>query len=118
MPKQTPGPAKPTAVITRLKANGTVALPAFRPLAELSTVEDDEELKREMLARLDEIYDRALNRERTIGKDQRVIVDPDSHSACKVVEIASDILGVKMGQRPKGAPFDPAVFAAPAKEAS
>lgn len=116
--KPVPGPAKASATLDRLKANGDIKLPAFRPLAELALVTDDDSLKREMLARLDWIYDKAMNRERTVGKDQNIILDPDSHSACKVVEIASEILGVKVGKRPTGGVFDATIFDKPAKEAS
>jgi hypothetical protein len=93
-------------------------LPAFKPLRELATITDDDELRRQMLARLDDIYDRAIRRERTVGKDQNVVLDPDSHSACKVVEIASDILGVKVGKRGGGGAFDPSVFQPAKVEAS
>ena len=116
--KPVDGPAKATATLNRLKANGDISLPAFKPLKELATVTNEDDLRREMLARLDDIYDRAVGRERTIGKNQDIIKDPDSHSACKVVEIASEILGVKVGKRPTGGAFDPSVFSQPAKEAS
>jgi hypothetical protein len=119
MPKESaPGPAKASATLSRLRANGDINLPAFRPLKDLAAVTDDDELRREMLARLDDIYRLATTRERTIGKDQRVIVDPDSNAACKVVEIASDILGVKVGKRTRGDAIDPSVFAPVKVEAS
>jgi hypothetical protein len=89
--------------------------PKFRQLKELAKVDDPDELLGEMLARLDEIYSMAMSRARTVGKDQTVIMDPDGHTACKVVEIASNILGVKP-KVAKGGLFDPAHFGQPRNE--
>jgi len=102
-------------------ASGVLATPEFRPLRALATVDNEDELRAEMLARLDDIYDRAIKRERTVGKDQHVVLDPDGNTATKVVEVAASILGVKVKVRQPGGSgnaFDPTPFAAPLKEVS
>lgn len=69
--------------------------PLFLSLRDIDRIEDPELRLAAALDRLDAISRMALGRERTVGKDQHVILDPDCNAAVKVEEVAHRLLNVE-----------------------
>ena len=88
--------------------------PLFKSLRDIDTIEDPELRLQAALDRLDYISQLALGRERTVGKDQHVIKDPDCNAACKVEEVAHRLLSVEP-RRVKLKPPDLDAFSTPLK---
>lgn len=69
--------------------------PLFRSLRDIDRIEDPDARLAAALDRLDSISKMALGRERTVGKDQHVILDPDCNAAVKVEEVAHRLLAIE-----------------------
>lgn len=69
--------------------------PLFRSLRDIDAIDDPELRLQAALDRLDAISQMALGRQRTVGKDQHVILDPDCNAAVKVEEVAHRLLSVE-----------------------
>lgn len=69
--------------------------PLFKSLRDIDAIEDPDLRLAAALDRLDAISKLALGRERTVGKDQHVIMDPDCNAACKVEEVAHRLLAIE-----------------------
>lgn len=122
-PKSAARPARPAAILPGHDGASTKALlndPKFRSLASLAAEDMDDSVRLvELLKRLDDVYDRASGRQRTVGRDQAVIMDPDSNACVKVVEAAAAMLGVKVRAKPPGSGlFDASAFTAKPDEAA
>lgn len=114
-PKSPAGPAKASLVSAHV-AKGDLKLPEFKLLRDLSSVDNEDELRGEMLARLEAIWTLAAGRARTVGKDQTIIQDPDGSTMVKVIEVASSLLGVKARTMRGAGMFNPEVFNQPAAQ--
>lgn len=116
-PTAIPAAELAAAVETRPSRSSTLTAdeklsPLFRSLREIDTIDDPEQRLQAALDRLDAISQMALGRQRTVGKDQHVILDPDCNAAVKVEEVAHRLLSVEP-RRVKLKPPDLAAFEQP-----
>lgn len=84
-----------TPLVTQLLTADESKSPLFRSLRDIDRIEDPDARLAAALDRLDSISKMALGRERTVGKDQHVILDPDCNAAVKVEEVAHRLLAIE-----------------------
>jgi hypothetical protein len=102
-----PGDTPQSPETARVLTADERASPLFRSLRDIDTIEDDELRLAAALDRLDAISKMALGRVRTVGKDQREIIDPDCNAAVKVEEVAHRLLSIEPRKpRPKDGVLD------------
>lgn len=79
---------------------------------EIGKIKDPDQRRNALLDYYSYVFVGAMGRQRTVGKDQHVVMDPDSHAAIKAVDSAAPWLGIEVA-RPELKPPDLGAFEQP-----